>query len=175
MPAIFYSDNSEWHAERLGATHGVLRFAPVRIEAHDLSTIHFDFDSAAVVLLRIGSGRDWAALVPGDFPLTHNGQPVPAGLRVLAHGDLLAHAGSRAFFSTEESACVEVFTGSEAIACPRCKLPIAPGQSVVRCPDCGVVHHQLVDRPCWNYAPNCSFCPRSTALDAGLRWSPESL
>lgn len=174
MPAIFHRVDGEWRIERLAARHGLLSFAPVHIEARE--AVPLRHCSEAIVLMRIEPGRKWAAIVPEDFALLHNGQPVPARLRVLAHGDLLAaEAAAPVFFSSEETACIETFAGTEPISCPRCKGEIARGQAVVRCPDCGVVHHELEDRNCWTYAQTCALCPQPTALETGLRWSPEAL
>ena len=47
---------------------------------------------------------------------------------------------------------IETFAGDESPCCPRCKSAIADGQSVVRCPACGVLHHERDDRRCWTYA-----------------------
>jgi hypothetical protein len=91
-------------------------------------------------------------------------------------GDFLNPAqGAPVFFSTEEAACIETFTGTGSVTCPRCRTAIVPGQPVVRCPDCGVVHHEVADRNCWTYAKTCALCAQLTALDTGLRWSPEAL
>jgi hypothetical protein len=174
MPAIFHRVNGEWRAERLTMKHAAVRFAPIRIVTLETPTARLS--DGMIELMRLEFGRKWIAIVPDDLRITHNGQPVAVGLRVLAHGDLLAAAdGASVFFSTEEAACIETFTGPESVSCPRCKSEIAPGQAVVRCPDCGVVHHELADRNCWTYAEKCALCPRATALDAGLRWSPEAL
>jgi hypothetical protein len=106
-------------------------------------------------------------------PIKHNGVRVAVGLRVLAHGDWLSAAqGAPVFFSTEEAVCVETFVSPESMLCPRCKSEIVAGHAVVRCPDCGMIHHELADRNWWTYAPKCAQCSCPTALDTGLRWSP---
>jgi hypothetical protein len=175
MPAVIHRVADEWRTERLLTNHAVLGFDPARIAAFEAppSRLHGD----TIELMRLEKGRKWIAIVPAGLQITHNGQPVAAGLRVLAHGDALAAAnGAPVFFSTEETAFIEAFAGTEPVSCPRCKLEIVPGQPVVRCPDCGVFHHELADdRNCWTYASTCALCPRPTALDATLRWSPESL
>ena len=176
MPAIFYKVDSDahWSFERLPASNAILRFAPVRIAAVEPSIPSSCSD--AVVLMRVEPQRKWIAFVPADFRLLHNGQPVPAGLRMLAHGDALAVVpGMPAYFSTEEVPCVDTYEENEALSCPRCKLEITRPQTVVRCPACGVIHHELEDRGCWTYAAKCALCPQPTALDAELRWSPELL
>jgi len=45
----------------------------------------------------------------------------------------------------------------------------------VRCPQCGVWHHQSDELPCWVYSSSCSLCDHPTALDAGYRWIPGEL
>ena len=174
MPAIFYRFNGVWRCERVVTSHAVLRFSPVRIVAQDSGPSHESAET--VTLMRFGPRHAWAAIVPDGFAFMHNGQPVRAGLRVLAHGDALAaESGAPVFFSTEEAPRIETFAGDESPCCPRCKSAVAGGQSVVRCPACGVLHHEHEDRRCWTYADACSLCPQPTALDAALSWSPEEL
>jgi len=174
MPAVFHRLDGEWRGERLVAAREILGFAPVHLAACE--AVPSCRCIAAVTLLRIAPGDTWAAIVPEGISLLLNGQPVPAGLRVLAHGDsLAADAVAPVYFSTEETPCIETFAGPEPLSCPRCKSGILRGQAVVHCPACGVVHHELEDRKCWTYAESCALCPQLTALDTGLRWSPEAL
>ena len=174
MPAIFHKADSEWRAERLATKHAILGFDPMRLMALEAASPSLPGD--CIALMHIDCGRKWIAFIPDSMHILHNGQPVMAGLRMLAHGDSLAAAhGGPVFFSTEDVACVEPFAGAEPVSCPRCKCEIAPGQPSVRCASCNVVHHELADRNCWTYAPKCAVCSQPTALDIGLRWSPEAL
>ena len=174
MPTIFHKVDGAWRAERLATKHSMLCFAPTRIAA--LEAVPSCLSADTIELMRLESGHKWIAIVPKDSQITHNGQLVVAGLRVLAHGDLLsATHGAPVFFSSEEAAVIEPFAGADSVCCPRCKSIILPGQLIVRCPDCGVVHHELADRNCWTYSEKCALCPQPTALDTGLRWSPEAL
>jgi hypothetical protein len=175
MPAIFHRVNGKWCAERLATKHAVLSFAPMRFAAPEAASSCVADDT--IELMRLEPSRKWIAIIPAGSQITHNAQPA-AGLRVLAHGDLLAAAhGAAVFFSTEQAPSIETFGQTQSVSCPRCKRPIVLGQSVVRCPACGVVHHELADpdRNCWTYAEKCALCPQPTALDLGLRWSPEAL
>ena len=81
-----------------------------------------------------------------------------------------------AYFSTETTARVEPFPGTDRpVHCPRCKLAIEEGTESVRCPRCAIWHHQSETHPCWTYGERCALCDQETALDAGLRFSPEDL
>src|ERR1017187_124119 len=116
MAAIFHIVSGEWCAERLVTKHAVLSFVPVHIASLKAPTSYHRNDS--IELMRLESGRKWIAIVPKGSQITHNGQRVAAGLRVLAHGDLLAAAhGAAVFFSTEEAPCIETFTGTESVPC----------------------------------------------------------
>jgi hypothetical protein len=60
--------------------------------------------------------------------------------------------------------------------CARCKDEIAPGDKVVRCPTCFVLHHQKQGLNCWTYDKACAVCDQPTALEgACYRWTPETL
>ena len=175
MSYIFHKINGEWRAEHLATKRAAISFAPVRISALEPASCWPS--NEMLELVRLEPGRKWIAIVPDNLKIkiTHNGQPVSAQLRILAHGDLLAAADCEVFFSTEEAARIETFTGTEAVSCPRCKSRIEQGQPVVRCPLCSVVHHELTDRNCWSYSDKCALCDQPTALTAGLSWSPEVL
>ena len=120
------------------------------------------------------AGAEWVLLArPGEVAV--NGAPVLSGVRVLRDRDeLVLRGGAQFFFSTERLAAIEPFPGAKAIPCPRCREPIEPGTSAVRCPLCTLWMHENEKRKCWTYAPKCH-CPQPTALDAGFAWSPEDL
>lgn len=172
MPMIFHNAATGWATLPISTPRGLLRLAPVVYEPEPISGTASD----SLFLVRIEPERGWAVLVPNGMRVNHNGQPMPAGLRILAHRDSLAVPGADpVFFSTEETARVEAFAGSKKVTCPRCRTDIVPGQSAVKCPGCGVFHHETKERPCWTYAPVCAVCPQPTALDIGLQWTPEAL
>lgn len=135
---------------------------------------------SAVVLRRIGSGPDtsWSLLVPPAVPVLVNGTASPLGLVVLADRDEIFVPGSRpVFFSTETLAAIVPFpAGVPRGFCPRCRQPLEPGTPAVKCPDCGLWHHQSEDAlPCWTYGDRCAACARPTPLDAGFSWTPEEV
>ena len=83
-------------------------------------------------------------------------------------------ADTRLHFSAESLAHVEPFAGPGTVKCPRCRRQLVPGEASVRCPICGVAHHQTAEMPCWTYAPACAAqCGQPTALDVGYSWIPE--
>jgi hypothetical protein len=121
----------------------------------------------------------WTLLSPKHRTTRVNGTPVTAAVRVLKDQDAIAVTGGETlFFSAEKVVQILPYTGNdESICCIRCKLPLRPGTPTVRCPnpECGFVHHETNDRPCWTYAEGCAACGYPTDLEAGLQWSPEEL
>jgi hypothetical protein len=139
-------------------------------------------DADGILLLRdaTSEGARWILLAGVQHHVRINGLPLSAGIRVLADRDEIRVAGKEPwYFSTEETAHVVDFPGSDTpIRCPRCKQPVESGMPAVRCPDCGVWHHQAPDirLPCWTYAELCGACARQpTALEAEFRWTPVGL
>ncbi len=117
----------------------------------------------------------WVRVTEDDSGVRLNGQ-APPPIRILADKDEISAPGAgRRFFSTERLARVEPFEGPTDLCCPRCKELIKPGSAVVRCPGCGVVHHQSDEFPCWTHVERCALCDYPTALDAGFRWTPQEL
>jgi hypothetical protein len=128
------------------------------------------------LLRRSREATDVWTLVSASAALRLNGAPVPLGLAVLEDRDEIRLPGVTAWFSTETLAQVEPFPESVARGvCPRCKQTIATGSPAVRCPSCGLWHHESEEFPCWTYADTCAGCGHATALDAGFRWTPEDL
>ena len=134
------------------------------------------------VVLRPGPGdsinRHWFLLVPGTQSVRTNGSPVLAGVRRLRDQDELRVRGFRPglfFFSTESLARIQPLPeGSDRVYCARCRQEIAAESPIVKCPSCGMVHHQSEEFNCWTYADTCAMCNQPTALDSGrLRWTPE--
>lgn len=173
VPVIFQKLQGRWVARPSLRTAGALE--PAGADSGAWATL---LDGAAWLAPVKASGREtlWALLLHAEARVLHNGQPVSAGLRLLAHRDALALEGQEPlFFSTEEAASVEPLAGPDQVVCPRCRDAVAPGEPAVRCPACGVVHHETGERNCWTYAAACALCPQPTALDAGLQWTPEGL
>ena len=133
----------------------------------------------ALLLRPSATGKpQWLCLAISEaFAPRVNGDPV-VGCRVLAHRDVIEIGGERIVFSAETPARVEAFAGAGGAAevrCPRCLRPLVAGELMVRCPDCGTMHHATTDSPCWSYGPKCAVCSRATALDAAPSWTPEEL
>jgi hypothetical protein len=132
-------------------------------------------DSAAFGLRRSGGEPEcWVAIGP---PAVHvNGVALDVGIRVLRDRDELRVGDARAYYSSESLPVVVAFPGAERpVFCPRCQQEIPPQSAAVRCPACGVWHHQTDELPCWTYAEHCALCDQPTALDGGFRWSPEEV
>ena len=128
------------------------------------------------MLLNRRSAEPDVWVVVGSPAVHVNGAPLDAGIRVLRDRDELRVNAHRMFFSSEVLAEVVPFPGGDrAVFCPRCKLQIAPESAAVRCPRCGVWHHQSEELPCWTYAERCTLCDQSSRLDAGFGWTPEDL
>ena len=120
----------------------------------------------------------WVLLAARTTPLRVNGASVGAGIRALDDRDeIRGPAVGQCFFSTEQPASVvSAPAGEQTMFCPRCKLAIEPATPAVRCPLCGVWHHQDDDeRPCWTYSAECAVCRHDTDLARGYRWSPDEL
>ncbi|MBN2491659.1 MAG: hypothetical protein JXQ29_12490 [Planctomycetes bacterium] len=135
---------------------------------------------AGVLLVRRAPDDEkcWALFCAFDDDVRVNGLPV-AGVKALADRDeIRLPAGMRCYFSAERPARVEPLpAGDRVIHCGRCKAPIAPGSPALRCPECGVWHHQneAIGRPCWTYGAVCGACPCPTAGAADYRWTPDGL
>lgn len=121
-----------------------------------------------------GGEEQWALLAPGGVQALVNGELTLGSIRGLADRDeiSLASGSETVFLSTERLAVVSDHVGAAAV-CPRCKQGITPGAPAVKCPACGMSHHQSEALPCWTYAERCAFCDgRSTALDSSYTWTP---
>jgi len=126
------------------------------------------------------SGREqWVVVHPPGLSLRVNGVAIGTGIRVLAHQDelRLSEEGIQLYFSSEELPSVVAYDGVDGARCPRCQLPIEHGDPVVRCPQCGVWHHQAAQKEllCWTYSPRCALCSRATCLEGELEWVPEQV
>ena len=97
-----------------------------------------------------------------------------AGVRVLRELDEIGgFGGCPLFFSDEEPGRVVQRDPEGAVAeCPICGDEVAG--PAVRCPRCGIWHHESPERPCWSSRELCSTfgCPQSTHLNAAERWTP---
>lgn len=134
---------------------------------------------SSVVLVRTQGqeGSQWVLVAGAASRVSVNGTPLDTGMRVVTDRDEIRIAGSESlYFSTETLARVEEFIGGDqTLFCPRCKQQIDNGAKAVKCPGCGVWHHQTDELNCWTYSEVCALCAHSTDLDAGFRWTPEEL
>ena len=123
----------------------------------------------------------WVLIVPPEHSVHVNGERVMLGICALSDKDEIRVPGRESFFfSTEKLARVEPFPGGvngQRFFCPRCKQEIQLAGLAVRCPQCGVWHHQsdADDLPCWFYGQHCALCDQPSGLDADYRWTPENL
>ena len=91
-----------------------------------------------------GEETSWTLLAQPDANLWVNGLPLISGIRLLRNQDEICILGCRRFyFSTDSLPQVMAFPGFDrSILCPRCKQEVKKGEPSVRCPSCGVWHHQ---------------------------------
>ena len=142
-----------------------------------------DTSANAVVVRRHRSAGDtWVLVAPSGTAVRINGWPLHLGLRVLRDRDELRIGDAEpCFFSTERLAHVETMAETASAACcPRCRQPIAGGSPVVRCPRCGVFHHQTDELPCWGGYQGepfatCGNCDHPVAAEAEFQWTPANL
>jgi hypothetical protein len=130
-----------------------------------------------LVRTRGAEGITWVLIAGAGSGVSVNGVPLATGMRVVSDRDEIRIPGvSNLYFSTESLARVEEFSGSDqTLFCPRCKQEIEKGAAAVRCPACGVWHHQTDELNCWTYSEVCALCAHPTDLNAGFRWTPEEL
>jgi len=134
---------------------------------------------AGVLLVRSHAtdGAGWVLLARPGSRVFVNGFPLATGMRVLSDRDEIRvpEVGS-VYFSTERLARIDEFCSSDqALFCPRCKQEIQKGTLAVKCPGCGVWHHESDELNCWSYSEVCALCAQSTDLNSGFRWTPEHL
>ena len=175
MPFLFARQDTHWKAAQITCARSYLSLTPLELDP--AAAPDSELTRPTLVRTDCASGASrWVLIVPRESTLLHNGHAVTSGIRALAHRDSLAlDVRAPVFFSTEQRAAVEPFSGGATLRCPRCCADLVPGESSVKCPGCGVVHHEAPERPCWSYAPTCAVCAHATALDAELTWTPAEL
>ena len=121
----------------------------------------------------------WLLFTGATAAVWVDGAPQSLGIYHLADGqEILVKGAGVVVLTTEKLPRITALpdSGTEVI-CPRCKTEIDPGTDAVRCPTCGIWHHEREDLPCWTYehSTHCAMCAQATALDGGLRRIPEGL
>ncbi len=166
----------DWEPVPIGRAVLGLAGDPPRVTVKDAPPAPRSGSAAVVRRCDSAAGGAWVLMAPADVNLHINGEPLPSGIRVLAHRDAvrLGHA-SPVFFSSEQLARIEPFPGSaQPTHCARSKSEIAAGTPAVRCVSCGLWFHETPELPGWTYSPTC-LCGQPTALDAGYTWRPDEL
>jgi hypothetical protein len=135
------------------------------------------FPGVLLVRSHARDGAVWVLLARPGSGVRVNGFPLATGMRVVSDRDEIRvpEVGS-VYFSTESLARIDEFCGSDQILfCPRCKQEIQQGTTAVKCPACGVWHHEADELNCWTYSEVCALCAQTTDLDSGFNWTPEDL
>ena len=124
-----------------------------------------------------GERGGWCLIARFGADVRINGLRPLGGMRLLQDGDEIRVNGTSVFFGAESLPRVECFSGGgQPKFCPRCRQELANGCDAVRCPGCGIWHHQSAELPCWSYAETCALCSQPTELEnASFSWSPEDL
>ena len=171
-----FSESGGWTPLSLGsASFAIVDGQPVRVS--DLAAGATEPPPLAIRHVGEGDNICWILVTRPEASVSVNGVAVALGITALADRDEIRAVGdSVLFFSTETLARVEPLPASVAGGfCPRCKQHIAADEPAVRCPACGLWHHESAAMPCWTYGPHCAACSQETTLDAGFRWTPEEL
>lgn len=174
MAHLWHTLNDDiWHAAELESSVRLTYNSIDVVDRHDLR----GFDGGLLYPHRGDDGESWVLVSRRDAPAVVNGVTAWGGIRVLADRDAIRVVGGPAFyFSTERLARIEPFDREEQVYCQRCKQAIVIGDAVVWCPQCGVVHHERAEKPCFTYAATCALCDQPTDLGSTeYRWSPASL
>lgn len=169
MAHLWLKDSCGWEALKLGDK-------PFDLVPHLAHTKPGKPTAKCGRLISVDTGGTpaWALVLAPDAPIRVNGRSVLAGLCVLADRDAILAGGAQFFFSAESLAVIEPLPRTDRpIFCSRCQQKIEVGSPAVRCPNCGAWYCQSEALPCWTYAPTCTHCPQPTALDLGLKWTPE--
>jgi hypothetical protein len=153
-----------------------LTTSPPQPVGHPLAE-YLSLSNVLLVRTREAECETWVLVAGAGSGVSVNGLPLATGLRVVSDRDEIHIPGvSNLYFSTESLARVEELSASgQTLFCPRCKQEIEKGSMAVRCPSCGVWHHQTDELNCWTYSEVCALCAYATDLNAGFRWTPEEL
>lgn len=136
----------------------------------------------AYILRHDGTGGavKWMLYAGPEARVAVNGLSLSLGMRQLRDRDEISLPdGCHLIFTVDSTPQVTAFDAVDGeVVCPRCAGPIKSQQLAVRCPRCGVWHHEdeSAERSCWTYGPTCMACGKqATALDGEPAWTPEGL
>ena len=180
MPQMWMqSDDGTWEARPLDRDLPLQALAGERVQTGSPDS---RLEDAWLVCQPLPHGEQWVLVAAPQTRVLLNGSPLSLGISVLRDRDELAiDAGQDGllrpwFFTTERLARVEPLPEGVASSCPRCHDLLGFAQPAVRCPACGVWHHQLADRPCWTYGESCASCHQQpTDLNGTWRWTPDDM
>ena len=161
-------------------------FVPVRVQVAEHSAAGGDRSAAngdfRIVAFRDGARPSHALIAVAGVRVRVNGPVIIGGLCVLEHRDELRIGSQQMFFSAESVPILEIYQHGDSgrrPRCPVCRAEIRDGQSVVRCPGCSRLHHQVdaadasPGMPCWTYSPACRFCEHPTSMSGEPAWRPD--
>ncbi len=149
--------------------------------ARDVVLDAVNFGQAGWRLVALADKPGFALLTQPRLPVRVNGEPM-ATVLVLEHRDEIRIEGQCWCYSQHSRPQISVFhaePGHRPLKCALCSYPFAEGDTVVACPGCGRLYHQLdatSDRDakhCYTYAPLCRFCQHPTDLSGSGGWQPE--
>ena len=136
----------------------------------------------AYILRHDGSGGavKWMLYAGSEARVAVNGMSLSLGMRALRDRDEISLGDKcHLIFTSDSAPQVVAFDAADGeVVCPRCAGPIKSEQLAVRCPCCGVWHHEdeSAERLCWTYGPTCMACSKqATPLDSEPAWTPEGL
>jgi len=159
------SADKHWHAEAIESSTE----APP-LESRPFRLVPFDE----------GNNRNVALILSDSHQGWVNGNTI-IGLKVLDHRDEIHIAGRRWYYSSESQprrAIFQLDPNTRRPRCVVCRVPIEDGDTIVACPRCGRLYHQLEagderpDKPCYTYRDRC-LCGHATSLDGEGLWRPD--
>jgi len=174
--ASIYEQAGTGFERRLLEVHGVSAATEVGVAELPLGL--------RIVGYRQDGHRGHLLLAGAELHVRVNGAPIVGGIRVLHDKDELAIGLTRMYFSAESTPIVTTYRhdGSpRRPRCPVCRAAIEDGESIVRCPGCDRIYHQITAsgagpaKPCWTYTPACRFCSHTTSLSGEPSWRPEEV
>jgi hypothetical protein len=173
MATMWIEHDGQWQAITLPAV--------MELKANGPAPLRGVVATAPIVAPIPGATQTWLLIAPviGAVvePVFVNGEQILAGACRLSDRDAIrVGRGATMFFSTSQSPVVTAFSGAKPLKCVRCSELIQPGTPAVRCPSCGIWHHQNEERACFDYADRCGGCNvQSTSLDEDSAWSPREV